>query len=134
MCSTVNEVLPLERETWAVKVTLPLSNPRIDASAGKRWRNTKAPTWASGGSELQYYNSAACPIHPSPRPSIRFAPWAHNQVWDVDLDLYPKPLWNPGSQVAQAQEAPQRVAGTCNLKQVFIPSSPGSIPLTWLPG
>lgn len=60
-----------------------------------------------GPAEAQYYHSAACSIHPSPRQSIRFAPWPHNQGWKVDLGSCPQPLQNPGPQVAQAQEAPQ---------------------------
>lgn len=72
-----------------MKVTLPLSSPRMDAGAGKGWKNAGAPAWASEGSGLQYCNSAACPIQPSPGQSIRFTHWPHSHVWDVDLDSYP---------------------------------------------
>lgn len=81
LCSTENETLPLERGLWAAKVTLPSSQPRMDASAGKWQRDVWAPTWASRGLGQHCYTSLFLPHSPSTRQSIRLAHWSHSQVW-----------------------------------------------------
>lgn len=112
-CSTVNETLPLEGGMWAVKGTLPLSNPRMDAGTGKGQRNARVPTWASGSSVLSF----CCLLHsPQPQAKYQICTLSPQPGLESGLGFMSTASPEPWAPRGPSPGGPPRVAGTCNLK------------------